>query len=491
MTDAARVPVIVGVGQLSDRPADPADGLDPLALMAAALRLAEADAGGGWLARLDWLGTVKQIGFPDLGNPAPALAAMLDARPQTCLTSSYPGGDTPVAMLHAAAQGVARGEIGVAAVVGAEALRTAAARAKGGEPMRGVAVHGRDTLAHRYGLIAPVDVYPLYENACRAAWGQSLAEAQAESGAIWAGMSRVAAANPVAWLRDPRTAEEITTPSPANRPIAHPYLKLMVANNSVNQGAGFLVTSLAAARAAGVPEARLVYVGAGAAAREPADYLRRDRYDHSASMAVSLRGALAANALSAEDLDLVELYSCFPCVPKLARRVLGWSVERPMTVVGGLTFGGGPIGNYMSHAVAAAVLRLREAGRHALLFANGGYATANHTILLTREPPAPGVVLQPADRQGEADAARDPVPPLLDRYEGPGTVETYTVLYARDASPRFGVIVARAPAGERFLAKVPAGDTAAIAFLTDGRAEPVGSPGRAVAGDGETLWEPE
>ena len=53
--DAARIPVIVGVGQVNDRPADPQQGLDSLGLMEAALRVADEDAGGGWLARLNSL----------------------------------------------------------------------------------------------------------------------------------------------------------------------------------------------------------------------------------------------------------------------------------------------------------------------------------------------------------------------------------------------------------------------------------------------------
>lgn len=484
-----RTPVIIGVGQVEDRPADPARGLDPVALMAGALRVADIDAGGGWLSRIETLGVVRQISFPELDDPAAELARRLGVAPTQGVTSSYPGGDTPVAMLHTAARAIAAGQIAVAAVVGGEALRTAAARCSSkADPLYQITVHNRRSLAHRYGLVAPTDVYPLYENATRAAWGQSLAEAQAESGAIWAAMSRVAADNPHAWLRRARTAAEIVTPSPDNRPIAWPYTKLTVANSAVNQGAGFLVASLAAARAAGIPEARLVYVGAGAAAAEPADYLRRDRYDRSTGMAVSLTRALTANGLTTADLDMIELYSCFPCVPKMACRVLGWPVDRPATVVGGLTFGGGPIGNYMSHAAATMVDRLRVSGRHGLLFANGGYLTKSHTILLSRVPPAPGTVLARADWQDEANAARDPVPPLLDTYAGPGTIETYTVLFDRSGAPRFGIVVARTPAGERFLATVPAEDADGITFLT-GTREPVGAAGFAVAGtDGLNVW---
>ena len=60
--------------------------------------------------------------------------------------------------------------------------------------------------------------------------------------------------------------------------IAFPYCKLMVANSSVNQGAAFLVTSLAEARARGISDDRVTFVGQGAAAHEPVDLMARVSY---------------------------------------------------------------------------------------------------------------------------------------------------------------------------------------------------------------------
>jgi acetyl-CoA C-acetyltransferase len=189
------------------------------------------------------------------------------------------------------------------------------------------------------------------------------------------------------------------------------------------------------------------------------------------------------------DLDLVELYSCFPCVPKMARRVIDWPVERAASVFGGLTFGGGPVGNYMSHAVVSMVLALRQTGRHGLLFANGGLATHNHSIVLSRIPPAADIFPQSFDFQAAADALRGPAPPVREDYLGPATVETYTVLYDRAGSAQHGAIIGRAPMGARFIAKVPAADRATIHWLTSGEQEPVGMPGTAVKGaDGDTWW---
>src|SRR3546814_1755277 len=65
----------------------------------------------------------------------------------------------------------------------------------------------------------------------------------------------------------------------------------------------------------------------GAAAKEPPSIRHRDRYDGSVSMETSITRTLELNGMTVEDFDAVELYSCFPCVPKMARRILGRSEE--------------------------------------------------------------------------------------------------------------------------------------------------------------------
>ena len=485
------IPVIIGAGQVNDRdePGKTSRGLDSLGLMEAALHAADSDAGGGWLTRLDSLGVVDQISFPELGDVSAPLAARVGAAPRICYKSGYASGDSPLLLLNEAANRIGAGEIKVAAVVGGEALRTAARRATQAEnAVRAVALRRGPSYRHRYGLIAPVDVYPLYENAGRAAYGQTLAQGQAESAQIWSLFSKVAAGNPGAWLRRYVPAEEIRTPSASNRPIAFPYYKLMVANSSVNQGAGFIVTSLEEARARGISDDKLIYVGCGAAAHEPVDLLLRAGYADSPSMAVSILRTLELNGLVTADLDHVELYSCFPCVPKMARRVLGWPLERAASVFGGLTFGGGPVGNYMSHAVVSMVLALRQRGDYGLLFANGGLATHSHSIALSRKAFAPNCFPQDFNYQAKADALRGPIPQVQEDYLGEATVETYTVLYGRDGEVQHGAIIARAPSGGRFIARVPAADSATIEWLTSGEQEPVGSLGTAVTGADDATY---
>ena len=488
------LPVIVGVGQINDRPENPLEGRDPVALMADALRAAEVDAGASLLADADWIGVVQQIGFPEIADASGPVAAALGAGHAELVQSKGPNGDSPILLLNEAANRIGAGQIRIALITGAEALRTAGARkaaASGGQrgdALRDATHRVKTGYAQSYGLVVPTDVYPLYENALRPALGQTLAEGQAESGAIWSRFAEVAASNPAAWLRKPVSAAEIVTPSGSNRPIAFPYTKFQVANAAVNQGAGFIVIAAGEARARGIAEDKWIYVGNGAAAHESNAFLARDGYVRSAGMEVSIRKTMELNQLAVDDLAAVELYSCFPCVPKMARRVLGWPVEKPATVFGGLTFGGGPIGNYMSHAVASMALKLRETGGTGLLFANGGYATHNHTIAVSTKPIPAASFPRAYDFQAEADATRGPVPQLDEAYTGSATVESYTVFYDREGQPRSGVVVARTGEGKRTLAHVPASDAATIARLQGEGAEPVGASGTIKAGEPLRTW---
>lgn len=505
MIDSERVPVIVGAGEIVDRPDAPSRGSlgpEPAALMTEALRRADADAGGGFLARLDALDVVNAVSWPYADLPG-RVADLVGHRPKR-LAYGPVGGETPVRFLHEAAQRIARGEAEVMAMCSAEAEHSAAAARKTGlSPERDAAPpwtppdpvwtnpRVRDYLhpqALQHGLSQPIFVYPLYETACQAAWGQTPREARAESAALWAAMSRVAATNSAAWLRRPVPQEEIAEPSSRNRPIAWPYTKLMVANPVVNQGAAVIVTSLARARMARIPEHRLIHVGPGAAAMEPRDWLARDTFDHSPAQDAVLAGALGRAGLSPPDLAAIELYSCFPCVPKMARRSLNLHSKTVPTVAGGLTFFGAPLNGYMTHAACAMVRLLREApGEAGLLYGQGEFVTKHHALILASRP-LPSCNEHPSV-QGEADRRRASVPPISETKAGRAIIETHTVLFDREGNPHKGVVVVRQD-GARLVARVPASDHATLKALMALDASPVGLVGTLrSAPDGLTEWE--
>ncbi|HEV3500376.1 MAG TPA: acetyl-CoA acetyltransferase, partial [Bradyrhizobium sp.] len=255
-----RIPVIVGIGEIVDRPKEISQGLEPLTLLVEALKRAELDSGAKLLGEIGSLDIVNFLSWR-YRDPEIQLADRLGIKPAHAYYGPV-GGESPIRYLHEAAQRIARGECSVAAVCGAEAQSTATKAERAGvelpwtpfahdvpEPKRGAAF--QKPMAVKLGVFRPITVYPFYEAATSAHWGQTPRQAMEESGTLWSTYSNVASQNPHAWLKRRFTPQEITTPTPDNRLIAWPYTKLMVANPTVNMGAALLMTSLAKARAAG------------------------------------------------------------------------------------------------------------------------------------------------------------------------------------------------------------------------------------------------
>src|ERR1044071_1618696 len=490
-----RIPVIVGVGEIADHPAELTAGLEPLALLEAAVRRAGEDAGAPLLKEIDSLDVVNFLSWR-YRDPEQLLAARLGITPSHYFYGPV-GGESPIRFLHEAAQRIARGEAKVAVVCGAEAQSTAtkAERAKVTlpwtpfahdvtEPKRGAAF--QKPLAVTLGVFRPITVYPLYEAATAAHWGQTPREALAESGELWARFSAVAAQNPQSWMKRAVSAETIIAPSPDNRLIAWPYTKLMVANPTVNMGGAVLLTSLAKARAAGVPEDRLIYPIGGASAEEPRDYLLRDQFYESHPQNAVLKAVMDLVEGDGKKFDAIELYSCFPCVPKMARRTLGLGPDVQPTVTGGLTFFGAPLNTYMTHAAVAMVRKLRQGGKLGLLYGQGGFVTKHHGLVLSRK--APKVALaQETSVQAEADRNKRAVPDFVTEASGKGKVEAFTVIYKGKGEVEHGVVMMRTEGDARALARIPANDGATLKHLLNMDRSPVGSLGNVVTAEDGVL----
>jgi acetyl-CoA C-acetyltransferase len=492
-----RIPVIVGIGEIVDRPKDITAGLEPLALLEQALRRAEADSGGRLLGDIGSLDIVNFLSWR-YRDPEKQLAARLGITPERAYYGPV-GGESPIRYLHEAAQRIARGECNVAAVCGAEAQSTATKAERAGttlpwtpfahdveEPKRGAAF--QKPMAVKLGVSRPVTVYPFYEAATAAHWGQTPRAAMTESGELWSRYSEAASHNPSAWLKRHVAADEITTPSSENRLIAWPYTKLMVANPTVNMGAAVILTSLAKARAAGIPADRLVYPIGGASAEEPRDYLIRDQFFESHPQNAVLSAVMDLAGGDGRAFDAIELYSCFPCVPKMARRTLGLGHDVQPTVTGGLTFFGAPLNTYMTHAACAMVRKLRDGANLGLLYGQGGFVTKHHALVVSRARPSEPLS-QDTSVQAEADRRRRAAPDFVTEATGKGTVESFTVIYGRNGEVEHGVVMLRTEQNTRALARVPAQDGRTLAHLMNMERTPVGSTGDIVtAADGVLEW---
>jgi len=492
-----RIPVIVGVGEIVDRPKEITQGLEPLKLLEEALKRAEADSGAKLLHQIGSLDVVNFLSWR-YRDPERQLAQRLGIDPAHCYYGPV-GGESPIRYLHEAAKRIARGECEVAAVCGAEAQSTATKAERAGvsppwtpfahdveEPKRGAAF--QKPLAVKLGVFRPITVYPLYESATSAHWGQTPREALAESGALWSTYAGVASENPNSWLKKRFTSDEITTPTPENRLIAWPYTKLMVANPTVNMGGAVLLTSLAKAREADIAEDKLIYAIGGASAEEPRDYLIRDQFYESHPQNAVLSAVMDLIGGDDKKFDAIELYSCFPCVPKMARRTLGLGADVQPTVTGGLTFFGAPLNTYMTHAACAMVRNMRAGAKVGLLYGQGGFVTKHHGLVLSREARR-GAMQQETSVQAVADRNKRVVPEFLTEASGKGRVEAFTVIYCSNGEVEHGVVMLRTEDGRRTLGRIPANDATTLAHLRNMDRTPIGSLGEiTMADDGVPQW---
>lgn len=473
-----RVPVIVGVGQLRDnRERDLDAARSPLELLVDAIGRAAADSGVETLAtKTDTIGIVNVLGWSYDG-----LAGLVNdeiGASTTRLVDSPIGGNQPGKLLDDAAAAIAAGDSRIAVLGGVEAvasMRAFLAAGKvpdwtpGGFPNVNVGDIASEIML-RYQLAPPVRAYPLYENGLRAHLGQTFEQAYESAAQLFADFTTVAAAQPAAWDPEVRTAAEIGTVTDRNRMVCQPYPVRMNAQIAVNQAAAVIVTSVAAAREAGIDESRWVYVRSGAGAADSDDLLARVDFHSDPAMAAVLDESLQRADLAATDIDVLDLYSCFPVVPKLAASYLDRPLGAELTATGGLSAFGGPGNNYSMHALAAVTDRLRTDPGIGLVYANGGMLTKHHAVVLDSAPPSHPF------RGGDVDGRfATEHPPVVEPTEGTGAIETYTVEFNRDGTPKRGWVIGRTESGERFPAIVT--DAASMAELARTDLEPIGRRG--------------
>ena len=459
----SRTPVIIGVGQITDRPTPDAtfdQRPEPLDLMAHALERALADthAASATRAALDELVAVGSFTWHP-HDPALLVAQRTGVVARTRLTPT--GGNIPQKLVHQTASRILNGEVDVVAVVGSEAMHAASLARKAGQrpqwTMQGDDVPRPElveedripftTEEYSNGLTQPVDVYPLFENARRARRGWSLEEQRRQLGALWHQFALVAEGNPYAWMTSAPSATTIAVPSATNRMVSYPYTKYLVANLPVDMGAAYIMASYETAIALGVPRDRMVFPHMGADATDHWFVSERPQFDASPAMS-AIWSQLTSFGARADELAHIDLYSCFPTVVQTACDVLGidaWSTTRPPTLTGGLTFGGGPGNNYVTHSIAAMVDRLREhPGEPGLVTGLGWFSTKHAWGTYSTEPPAED--FQYASVQDRVDAQ----PKVAVRQEdGPITVETYTVVHDRSGDPTRLVVAGRHGDGTR------------------------------------------
>lgn len=441
--DRARLPVIVGVGQVTLRDQQWPDVLEPLDVACEAASHAASDAGLADLERVDRLVVPPILGW-DYGNAPGLIARRLGIDCEQIQLKA--GGNTPQEGLNAAAEALSAGRIEMALLVGAECEAAKKAAARAGHEVewarsRESLPSPEEHLSHPYELmrqaILPVHVYPLFEPALRVAAGRTPEEHVAWLGRTMSRFTEVASRNPHAWFREVRTPEELVVPTPGNRMISTPYTMRLNSFMAVDQGAAVLLTTAGTAAELGIPESRWVWLWAGADCTDVWYFSEHVAYDRVLAMHTCAREVIDGSGIGIDDVEYFDLYSCNVSVVQLAAEALGLDQDdtRPWTVAGGLPYAGGPWNNYTTHAIASMVDTLRESdGSLGIVTGNGGFLTKHSFGLYGARPP--GREFHRND--GAADTAailETPHPKLEENPTGRGTIEGYTVPYGRDGTP--------------------------------------------------------
>ena len=431
-------PVIVGIGQLLNRSRDLGDAIEPIEMMLACLRAAEEDSESKLLGNVDSMRVIR--GIWDYGNPARYLSEALGCGRAQSIGTLF-GGNQVQAVINRSCLDIQSGQNSLIAITGAENGSSSSRARKEGIKLIATEIRGHpDEILgsqkpehHDFeiakGIKQAIQVYPMYENAIRAARQESVADHLKRVSELWARFNEVALQNPNAWIKDEFTAEEIRTPTDANRRISFPYTKMMNANMMVDMGAALILCSVGKARELGIPERKWIYPVAGVQGYDHFSASVRDNFYSSPGLGLVGKKVMQLAKISPEEIDYVDLYSCFPSAVQIAARELGFSEERALTVTGGLTFGGGPLNNYVMHAVARTAELLRETPEAtAFVSANGGNLYKHvHCVYSSQAPEEP---FHYENIQQDIDALPSRV--CLPEYNGKVDVESYSVMYTED-----------------------------------------------------------
>ncbi|MFO7962819.1 MAG: hypothetical protein R6U50_02760 [Desulfobacterales bacterium] len=477
------VPIIVGVGEVCDRvPEDLAKARSPVDLAAEAVGRALTDTGkkGLFTKWIDAVAAVRTFSdsspnyenpFERVKNRPRAVARKVGIDPAYARYETS-GGQSPQKLVNEFGGRLANGEFKAVLLFGGEAIATVKRAMRNGAKLHwhdntdgqledsGWMVPGILTMQEvENDFFLPGTIYALLENARRKRLDKSLEEYAVLMGELLAPFSKTACSHPAAMFSRTWDAESIARQGRENPYIFYPYTRAMVAKDGVNQAAALVLTTVGNARTWGVDESKWIYLNGSCDLRERT-ILERPDLGSSPAMHLAYRTALERAGVSAEDVNVFDIYSCFPIAVFNACEALGLDIDDPrgLTVTGGLPFFGGPGNNYSMHGIVSVVRRLRDtASGIGLVGANGGYLSKHSVGVYSRRPLRNGWI---GRDDGALQRGLDKVPaPKIDTApEGKAIIESFSVTYEGGKPGRAHVVGRSCDTNARFLAVTDASD---------------------------------
>lgn len=465
-----RSPCIIGVAQMVSRP-DEGPAPEPLTMWEQTCReaVADAQASGDILRAVESVQIVYCQSW-QYDDPPGRLCEQLGIAPKHQYYSGI-GGTTPQVLVDHAAEAIVDGDLDVAIVCGAEALDTVRRLKKTGEkpqwshkdperkPFPFEAPFHPAEIAHE--VFQAYTTFALWDVARRAHLGTSPDEHRRQIGELFAPMTKIAAANPYAWFPVERSAEDIVTATPDNRMVAYPYTKYAISVMDVDLAGAIVIASHEAADRMGVPAERRVYLRGWCYATDPVYVAEHEPTWGSPAMAAASAEALRVADRGIDDIDYIDLYSCFPSSVSFALDALGLASDDPrgVTVTGGLPFFGGAGSDYLTHSIATMVDVLRTApGSFGLCSGVGMHMTKHVYGAYSTEP---STAPRPDEQAVQKKLAERPLKVIRETHSGQATIATYTVLHGRDGVAEWGLLVCDVDDDTRCYAKTVDGDVLA------------------------------
>jgi acetyl-CoA C-acetyltransferase len=451
-----RTPVLVGQGQIVNRTNTLADAREPAVLIAEAIRQATSDANLSAIPEIDALHIVRLLSWK-YTNPAHTVASLLGIKAHTYGITPH-GGNMPQLLVNKLAREIQNGELEIAIIAGGEASNSRARALKENVSLDwsqsiadtpsaqsivdDAAMSSEQEIARK--IVLPVQIYPMFESALRANANRNIDEHENLISELWSRFSAVAAKNKFAWSQTPLTAEQIRTVSAKNRMIGLPYRKVMNSNNQVDMAAALIICSAGKATQLGIPKEKWIFPHSGTDCHE--HYYISNRFSFADTPAVRLGGNMACDlaSTSLKEISLIDLYSCFPSAVQLGAKSLNLSLDQQLTITGGLSFAGGPWNNYVMHAIATMMTRLRNttgSSEKGFIWANGGYATKHSFGVYSSAPSKNGFRHDSPQQTIDALDKRELASPpeAASDLVGKVKIEAFTVMHNRDGQPETAI----------------------------------------------------
>lgn len=436
-------PVLIGVSRLTQRVSEPGQGLDAVDLMSEVARRAIEDTGAPAIVK-----RVGMIGVPRgtwrCSDPARVIGERIGA--PDARTVSAEVGVLQHSLITSACERIASGEIDAALLCGGEARYRHVLASKAGvdAPEHAGPESPPDEIwrpaepivsafeFERGIVMAPIQ-YAMLSSAVVHSKGWTIAQRRAFMADAWSSNAAVAAADEHAWDRSAPDGETILTPSPTNRMVSFPYTRMLCSQWNVDQAAALVFASDELARELGIATDRWVFPVAAAESNAMVPMYTRVEVHRWPAFEHASRAVLDLAGTTIDDIGLLEIYSCFPSavVPQLD--TLGILDRRPITVTGGMTFGGGPLNNFVLQATVAMAERLRAGDSERGLVTGVSGLLTKPGLHVWSSVPSPGGfrsidVTEAAVRDTSAR-------PVAADGVGPATVKAATVSYDRGYPP--------------------------------------------------------